>query len=363
MKSNPTISLLSVSILTLTLAASSYGQQSDYQIVDLGAGRDIRDMNDMGVLVGSEGSGNAYTQAAFIWNDGNLTYLTPNGDFKAGAAINNNGLVVVQTSDYLYRGFDNMGSYAYEAFPGLNGVTRAIGVDVNDRGLMVGFVGDHNVTKNDMPKPFIWVGNQVTPFLSNGFDWMDVKGVNNNDQIVGNAGIKNRMKGNYTFVSYTRYGYVYSNQVLTNLGKDVAPNDINNNGVIVGSYVGISKKIQAPARAFIYENGVKTEIPGFTALAVGVSSPSLVNSFAHSINDSKQVVGGFSYLLPTGVSVRKAFYWDSVSGVVDLNTLLPEGSGWSLDSAHLINNQGTIIGSGTYNGVLHRFMLKPVLAE
>lgn len=366
MKINCSQYLSSVAILILTFAASSFAQQSDYEFVDLGP-LAIMDMNDSGVLTGTHSTMNAYTQPAYIWDNGNLTYLTPEGTFRRGKAINNMGLVLVQTSETFYRCFDHMGSYTCEAFPGLNGVTKAMGIDVNDRGLMVGYTGVYTGAStddpNNMPKPFMWIGNQVTPFLSSSFNWMNVAAVNENDQVVGTAGVKMQPKGKTTQITYTRYGYIFSNQVVTNLGKDVFPKAINNDGVIVGDYFPPTKKphTQVPYRAFIRENGVLKEIQGFDALAVDKNSSLLLWTYADDINDSNQVVGAFAYTKTDGTHVRKAYYWDSSSGIVDLNTLLPLGSGWLLEDAYLINNQGAIVGYGKYNGELRRFLLKPIL--
>jgi hypothetical protein len=57
---------------------------------------------------------------------------------------------------------------------------------------------------------------------------------------------------------------------------------------------------------------------------------------------------------------QSATRWSSSGGVVDLNTLIDPNSGWELDGAYDINNQGYIVGSGKLNGQLSNFLLKPV---
>ena len=37
--------------------------------------------------------------------------------------------------------------------------------------------------------------------------------------------------------------------------------------------------------------------------------------------------------------------------MIDLNSLLPAGSGWTLDEATAINDRGQIVGEGYYHGV------------
>ncbi len=44
---------------------------------------------------------------------------------------------------------------------------------------------------------------------------------------------------------------------------------------------------------------------------------------------------------------------------VDLNTLLPGGSGWTLTRASALNNKGWIVGAGNWNGKIHAFLLMP----
>ncbi len=45
--------------------------------------------------------------------------------------------------------------------------------------------------------------------------------------------------------------------------------------------------------------------------------------------------------------------------MVDLDTLLPANSGWTLQYAVGINASGQICGFGTHNGATHAFILNP----
>jgi hypothetical protein len=44
---------------------------------------------------------------------------------------------------------------------------------------------------------------------------------------------------------------------------------------------------------------------------------------------------------------------------VDLNTMIPQNSGWTLSDATDVNDAGIIVGYGTLKGVNHSFMLVP----
>ena len=52
--------------------------------------------------------------------------------------------------------------------------------------------------------------------------------------------------------------------------------------------------------------------------------------------------------------------YDTVNGLRDLNTLVPSGSGWQLQFASGINDNGRIVGSGQFQGSTHGFLLTPV---
>jgi probable HAF family extracellular repeat protein len=46
----------------------------------------------------------------------------------------------------------------------------------------------------------------------------------------------------------------------------------------------------------------------------------------------------------------RAFRWDQKTGPIDLNSLIPAGSGWKLETASGINDQGQIVGIGDFKG-------------
>jgi probable HAF family extracellular repeat protein len=45
--------------------------------------------------------------------------------------------------------------------------------------------------------------------------------------------------------------------------------------------------------------------------------------------------------------------------MMDLNDLIPGGSGWTLIEAASIDGSGQIVGFGTINGQTHAFLLTP----
>jgi probable HAF family extracellular repeat protein len=78
-------------------------------------------------------------------------------------------------------------------------------------------------------------------------------------------------------------------------------------------------------------------------------------SAAYGINDQGQVVGESG----TSSGSLRPFLWQE--GVMtDLNSLVSNGSGWTLLNATAINNGGQIVGNGTNPaGLLHGYLLTP----
>jgi len=79
-------------------------------------------------------------------------------------------------------------------------------------------------------------------------------------------------------------------------------------------------------------------------------------SSASAINSAGQIVG---YAVDSQ-NISRAFLYNG-SKMVDLNSLIPPGSGWAnLESAVGINDSGEIAGYGTFpGGVYHAFLLTP----
>ena len=82
------------------------------------------------------------------------------------------------------------------------------------------------------------------------------------------------------------------------------------------------------------------------------------DSEGNSINAQGQVVGT-SFDLAAGVDLH-GFLWEHGGPIVDLNTLVPPGSGLTVRSVLDINDRGEIAGNGVLpNGDLHAVLLIP----
>ena len=114
---------------------------------------------------------------------------------------------------------------------------------------------------------------------------------------------------------------------------------VNNNGDAVGTGYTYGNAVLYQ-NAFLFEhNGT---VVNLGALATGTTLPT---DAARAINDSDVIVGDAET-----ASGYRAFVWDSVNQMRDLNTLLTPGSnstGWDLQYAYGIDNAGHIVGYGT----------------
>lgn len=134
---------------------------------------------------------------------------------------------------------------------------------------------------------------------------------------------------------------------LNNLEEDTYAFDINDSDQVVGKSLSTSKNGGLNFKPFLWQNGVITdlgEIPGFPG------------GSATSINNLGQVVG-----ISESLDGRNHPFLYSNGSIVDLNSLLPSGSGWELLQAHGIDDRGDIVGYGTLNGVEQAFLLRPTI--
>jgi probable HAF family extracellular repeat protein len=124
-------------------------------------------------------------------------------------------------------------------------------------------------------------------------------------------------------------------------GKTVA-NDINSNSEIVGSFtVGTSTAMHA----FQYANGTMTDL----GTLGGTSSEALgMNELGDVVGTSRNSAG----------AARAFVVWhDGV--MTNLNSLIPSGSGWVLETATGISDSRQIVGTGVFNGVRRAYLLTP----
>ncbi len=128
--------------------------------------------------------------------------------------------------------------------------------------------------------------------------------------------------------------------------------DINIAGQVVGSSRHTPSSITF-TRAFIWLPQPAYGLPaGYHDL--GGYDPAVFHEVtARAVNDLGQIVGRRNL----GNNALNAWLWEPGVGMQDLNALIDPASGWVLRSAIDINENGTILGEGRFNGEDRIFLL------
>jgi probable HAF family extracellular repeat protein len=145
-------------------------------------------------------------------------------------------------------------------------------------------------------------------------------------------------------------------QLLGTLGGATSTGtDINDQGVIVGH----SKTMGGFDRAFVYANGVMTNLGALDG--VDLATPS---SYAYAINNSGLIVGSSQVYAEDELfpSTRATLWRDGA--VFDLNSFIDPALGFVLASAFAVNDSGHIVGEGYLRGDQQQrryaFVLTPI---
>lgn len=353
--------LLRMLFLSLIFAAATCELRAQtYTVTDLGvlAGDSTSaglSVNSQGHVVGCSGAppyvcpNPNLPPAGFVWNQqAGIQALNPPAgqDFSSPFAINDLDEVVgyssatmngatqfhaVMWSDGTVRGLGTL-------FPKCGGgVCSTFAEAISQNELVTGCAG---VPPYGNTHAFLW--NQKRGMLDLGtLGYGDSCGVavNNNGAVAGWL----------NDIAFATIGFFWTpadgmQQIYPLPGADyVSPaTGINSSNQVVGqtAYVGGDFTY---FHAYLWSKG-----KGMTDLGVLGSGPA--SSQAQAINDNSQVVGW---------SGSSAFIWSQEQGMVDLNTLIDPNSGWVLNSANSITNNGLIAGSGMINGESHAFLLTP----
>lgn len=185
---------------------------------------------------------------------------------------------------------------------------------VNDMGVIVGQsgIGQFAQTGHIQNHAFVYSSGKMTDLNTLGGDNSQALAINNQGQIVGQAD--------------TTGGLVTPPTIIGKDGQPFTPAPYYQSG---------------PSHAVTWQNGVIQDL----------STPS--SGSANAINNAGQIVGTFA--VKNG---NHAFVYRD-GKLQDLNSLVVNGSGWTLGSATGINTQGQICGYGTINGYSHAFLLTP----
>jgi probable HAF family extracellular repeat protein len=338
-----------VAVRILALSALGFGSaRADFQITDLGTLSTIQSqgngVNGGGSAAGTFTTPEGHTHAFQASSSGAATDLgTLGGPNSVGFAISGGGLVT-GSSDVIVPGggvqthaFRSAASGALVDLGTLGGAfSEGLGIDGGGR-----VVGDSTLA-NGQTHAFVTGGSGALLDLGTlpGYVNSLASGINDAGQVVGTA--TSSFNTSHAFLLTLGGGPIIDLGSLPG-GVNSHATGINNPGVVVG----YADDADGTSHAVRTNMGVFQNLGGL---------PGGTSSFAFGINDSGQIVGQ-SLAGPSGF---RATLWDPTLGIVDLNTMIAPGSGWTLTAAFGVSNPGYITGVGTFQGTPHAYLLTPV---
>lgn len=294
---------------------------------------------------------------AVLWNAGRISDLgTLEGGYESAAfAVNNRGQVVGFATNTIPDPFSFFPPTQTRAFLFQNGVMRDLGTlggpdawafFVSERGQIAGESYTNSIPNSSngicLPNvptqdPFLWEEGRMSDLGTFGGTCGLVNALNNQGQVVGLSSLT----GNLTF-----HPFLWRRGILTDLGTlggdDGQATWINDAGDVVGEADLPGSQVHD---AFLRSHGVMTDLGNLGQ-----------TSFAYAINSGGQVVGHSKI----NDGTFRAFLWENRGPMIDLNTLIPPGSGLTLTDAIYVNDRGEIAGNAVLpNGDTRAYLLIP----
>jgi len=278
-------------------------------------------INNSGKVAGWAQTG-AGDQHAFVASGAGIQDLSPLfGSDTFASGINASGVIV---------GTSYVGGQAHGTiWTGSGSTDLGAGIfatGINDAGVIIGGNGHAFVLANGIYQDLgvLQVGG-----------WSSASGINHDGAVVGDASVGSGFHG---FIWTAGTGMLPVGDLG---GGNSHATGVNNTGAVVGTATLAS--------------GYEHAFLAFGALMTDLGTLGGGSSFAYSINDGGTVVG-YSWL--AGRANPHAFVYSN-GIMLDLNSLLANGSGWELTEAYGINDAGQIVGSGLFNGRVSAFRLDP----
>jgi probable HAF family extracellular repeat protein len=266
-------------------------------------------INDAGQVVGWASTQTAFAETAFLWD-------------------NTNGM---------------------QALSGLPGDKASRAFAINNLGQVVGWSGTTYFLNG---RAVMWDGGSVSDLGTVGNLQSAAHGINDLGQVVGTAG---GLGGLHALL--WEDGSIQDLGGLSSWGSTAA--GINNRGHVVG--ITYAEPVTG---AFLSNPYLYTTANGLTDIGTADDCPPGWDGLGGgaAINDHNQVVGylGCIHVQPPIQDYTFPAVWSRAQGWQNLNDVIPPDSGWNLDQATAINNEGQIVGYGRNpDGQSHAFLLTP----
>lgn len=262
-------------------------------------------------------AGTTVSHRAALWTEkeGLSELPLPAGYYNAQATgLNNSGHITGVVFDRTFS--------EHRAFAFANGVltllpgeqSRAYNISDSDE-----ITGESLLPGKTNTQPVSWKGNAIRSL--GGCCGGSAKGINRNGEAIGNVYDD---RGRYQAFLWTASRGLLPIGPPDHYSSAIASND---QGHVV---------VQAFPDVFLYAGGSRTRL----------DLSSRYPSQPRAINNCDVIVGSFGPFS----DAERAFIWSKSLGFRDLNTYVSADSGWKLESATGINDQGEIVGRGDYKG-------------
>ena len=252
------------------------------------------------------------------------------------------------------------------------GFYNSEGTDVNNSGHVAGVVYDRNFSQH---KAFTFSNNVLTLLAG---DQSHPYGINDADEVVGESlirgkAIQGKTIGGKTIPGNTTTAPVsWTKNAIRSLGGCCggSAKSVNKAGEVIGDVYDEAGRYQA----FLWSasRGIQMIGPpdGYSsAIAINAQGHVVVEAFPEvflyaggslthldlsprypsqprAINNCDVIVGSFGPF----ADADRAFIWEKSRGFSDLNTRIASDSGWKLEAATSINDDGEIVGWGDRKG-------------
>jgi probable HAF family extracellular repeat protein len=300
-----------------------------YTITDLG---DLGGGNSYGYGINASGQVTGYSRIgndehAFFWTNGTMQDLGTltslpsqpgSGPFSYGTAISASGQVVgYSTPHWGQAGYPTAFNWNDGSMQNLGDGYRPMAINASGR------IAGYQEYYGNPGQAVVWNGSSWINLGSLGGSYGGAYGISDNGLVTGFS---------FPAGNAVQHAFIWNGSTMQDIGTLGGSNSrglsINSSGWITGFSQLAGDTTTA---AFIW-NGAAISLIGNLGSCSG--------TVGYSINAQGWVVG-------TGCN--GPFLWNN-STIIDLNSLLPAGSGWVLSEARGINDLGQITGTGYYNG-------------